>query len=154
MGSPSTVLATAKHWVGDGGTTYDESVTGSGYPIDQGVTRVESEAELFRLHIDPYVPAIEAGVGSVMPSYSAVSVAGGEPLRMHENAHLNNDVLKGDLGFEGFTVSDWEGIDKLPGARTRRRPCDPSTRASTWRWRRTTTTPSLRRSRPRWRTAR
>ncbi|MBD5785823.1 glycoside hydrolase family 3 C-terminal domain-containing protein [Cellulosimicrobium terreum] len=115
MSGPSTVLSTPKHWVGDGGTTYDESVTGSGYPIDQGITEVASEDELRRLHIDPYVPAIEAGAGSVMPSYSAVSVDGGAPVRMHENAHLNNDVLKGELGFDGFMVSDWEGIDKLPG---------------------------------------
>ncbi|WP_148061538.1 glycoside hydrolase family 3 N-terminal domain-containing protein [Cellulomonas sp. PhB143] len=115
MDSPSTVLATAKHWLGDGGTTYDESVTGSGYPIDQGVTRVADAAELDRLYVDPYRPAIAAGVGSVMPSYSAMSIGGADSVRMHENGALNTDLLKGELGFDGFTISDWEGIDKLPG---------------------------------------
>ncbi|MGC5224657.1 glycoside hydrolase family 3 N-terminal domain-containing protein [Micromonospora sp. DT81.3] len=108
------VLATAKHWVGDGGTTYVPQ-TGSGYPIDQGVTRVGTLEELRTLHVEPYEPAMAAGVGSMMPSYSAVSIAGGEPVRMHENGALNNDLLKGELGFDGFLVSDWEGIDKLPG---------------------------------------
>ena len=50
-----------------------------------------------------------------MPSYSAVSIAGADPLRMHEHGALNTDVLKGELGFDGFLISDWEAIDKLPG---------------------------------------
>ncbi|WP_162250299.1 glycoside hydrolase family 3 N-terminal domain-containing protein [Cellulomonas sp. Root485] len=115
LSGPDKVLATAKHWVGDGGTTYDPALAGSGYPIDQGITRVDSVDELQRLHVDPYVPAIEAGVGSIMPSYSAVSIAGADPVRMHENGALNTDLLKGELGFDGFLISDWEGIDKLPG---------------------------------------
>ena len=61
------------------------------------------------------MPAIEAGVGSIMPSYSAVSIAGADPVRMHENGALNTDLLKDELGFDGFLISDWEGIDKLPG---------------------------------------
>ncbi|NUU18862.1 glycoside hydrolase family 3 [Cellulomonas humilata] len=115
LSGPDKVLATAKHWVGDGGTTYDPALAGSGYPIDQGTTHVESLDELRRLHVDPYVPSIEAGVGSIMPSYSAVSVAGADPIRMHEYGALNTDLLKGELGFDGFLISDWEGIDKLPG---------------------------------------
>lgn len=115
LSGPDEVLATAKHWVGDGGTTYVPEQAGNGYPIDQGVTRVASLDELRRLHVDPYVPAIEAGVGTIMPSYSAVSVSGGDPVRMHENGPLNTDLLKNELGFDGFLVSDWEGIDKLPG---------------------------------------
>ncbi|KQR11975.1 glycoside hydrolase family 3 N-terminal domain-containing protein [Cellulomonas sp. Leaf334] len=115
LSGPDKVLATAKHWVGDGGTTYDPALAGSGYPIDQGITRVDSLAELRRLHVDPYVPAIAAGVGSIMPSYSAVSVAGADPVRMHEHGTLNTDLLKDELGFDGFLISDWEGIDKLPG---------------------------------------
>ena len=109
------VLATAKHWVGDGGTTYDQALAGTGYPIDQGITHVASLDELRRLYVVPYEPAVAAGVGSIMPSYSAVSVAGGAPVRMHEDGALNTDLLKGELGFDGFLVSDWEGIDKLPG---------------------------------------
>ncbi|WP_407344639.1 glycoside hydrolase family 3 N-terminal domain-containing protein [Pengzhenrongella phosphoraccumulans] len=115
LSGPTTVLTTIKHWVGDGGTRYEPSLAGSGYPIDQGVTHVESLAELLRLDVAPYVPAIEAGAGSVMPSYSAVAIAGAEPVRMHENGPLNNDLLKGELGFDGFVISDWEGIDKLSG---------------------------------------
>lgn len=114
VSAPRHVLATAKHWLGDGGTRYEPSLAGSGYPIDQGVTYADSLEELMRLHGDPYVPAIEAGVGSIMPSYSAVDLGEG-PLRMHEHTQLNTDVLKGDLGFDGFLISDWEGIDKLPG---------------------------------------
>lgn len=115
MSGSDEVLATVKHWTGDGGTTYDESVTGSGYPIDQGITHAATESEFQRLFVDPYKPAIAAGAGSVMPSYSAVQIGDGPVVRMHENAHLNNDVLKGTLGFDGFVISDWEGIDKLPG---------------------------------------
>lgn len=112
---PDEVLASAKHWAGDGGTSYDASQAGSGYPIDQGITEVDSMAEFLRLHVDPYEPAIDAGVGTMMPSYSAVKVGDGTPLRMTEHAELNNGVLKGDLGFDGFLISDWEAIDKLPG---------------------------------------
>ena len=108
------VLASAKHWVGDGGTSYDASQAGSGYPIDQGVTEVSSLEELTRLHAAPYEPAIEAGVGTMMPSYSGVSIDGGPVVRMTENGELNNDLLKGEMGFDGFLISDWEAIDKLP----------------------------------------
>lgn len=109
------VLASAKHWAGDGGTSYDATKAGSGYPIDQGVTEVDSMEEFLRLHVDPYEPSIAAGVGTMMPSYSAVKVGDGTPLRMTEHAELNTEVLKGDLDFDGFLISDWEAIDKLPG---------------------------------------
>ena len=115
ISGPNEVLATAKYWVGDGGTTYNPALAGSGYPIDQGITNVASEAELEQLFVDPYRPAIEAGVGTIMPSYSAVSIAGADPVRMHENTDLNTDLLKNELGFKGFLISDWEGIDKLSG---------------------------------------
>lgn len=115
LSGPDKVLATAKHWLGDGGTRYEPSQAGSGYPIDQGITYVASEEELQRLFVDPYEPAIAAGVGSIMPSYSAMSIGGSDPVRMHEDGALNTDLLKGDLGFDGFLISDWEGIDKLPG---------------------------------------
>ncbi|MCU1543999.1 MAG: hypothetical protein JWM50_1864 [Microbacteriaceae bacterium] len=108
------VLATAKHWAGDGGTAYDPSQAGVGYPIDQGVTFADSLNAFVALHVTPYLPAIAAGVGSIMPSYSGVDLGDGV-VRMHENTALNTDLLKGELGFDGFLISDWEGIDKLPG---------------------------------------
>lgn len=108
------VLASAKHWAGDGGTRYEPSQAEIGYPIDQGVTHAGSLEEFSDLHIDPYLPALEAGVGSIMPSYSGVDLGEGMT-RMHENRLLNTTVLKEQLGFTGFLISDWEGIDKLPG---------------------------------------
>jgi len=92
------VVACAKHWVGDGGTDRG---------IDQGETTVPEDA-LRRTHIAPYIPAIEAGVLTVMASYNSWN-----GVRCHGNRKLLTDILKGDLGFEGFVVSDWNGIDQL-----------------------------------------
>ncbi len=107
LGGINGVLATAKHWVGDGGTTWG---TGEGsYQIDQGDTQI-SEAELRDVHIAPYHDAIARDVGSVMPSYSSWN---GE--KMHGHAYLLNDVLRDELGFDGFVISDWQAIDQIPG---------------------------------------
>ncbi|MET7277862.1 glycoside hydrolase family 3 N-terminal domain-containing protein [Kribbella sp. NPDC005582] len=107
------VLATAKHYAGDGGTTYGSSTTGS-YTIDQGVTQVTRE-ELERLHLAPFKKAVALGVGTVMPSFSSVSIDGAAPVKMHGNAELINGVLKDRMGFNGFVISDWAAIDQLPG---------------------------------------
>src|SRR5688572_9245761 len=105
--SPSTVLATAKHYIADGGTTFG---TGdSGYLIDQGDAQI-SEAELRAIHLPPYEAAIQNGVGSVMISYSSWNGA-----KLHGNEYLITTVLKGELGFQGIVISDWAGIDQLPG---------------------------------------
>ncbi|MFL6128568.1 MAG: glycoside hydrolase family 3 protein [Mycobacteriales bacterium] len=105
---PSSVLATAKHYLGDGGTTFG---TGdNGYLIDQGDTRL-SEAALRAVHLPSYQSAISAGVGSVMVSYSSWN---GQ--KVHGDRYLITDVLKGELGFRGFVVSDWGGIKQLPDA--------------------------------------
>jgi beta-glucosidase len=103
---PSSVLATAKHYLGDGGTRFG---TGdSGYLIDQGDTQL-SEAGLRTVHLPPYQSALTAGVGSVMVSYSSWN---GQ--KVHGHKYLITDVLKGELGFRGFVVSDWAGIKQLP----------------------------------------
>ncbi|MDH3754948.1 MAG: glycoside hydrolase family 3 C-terminal domain-containing protein, partial [Acidimicrobiia bacterium] len=116
LADPGTVLATAKHWIGDGGTTFGSSTTGS-YTIDQGITEATLE-ELREIHIPPFEEAIARDVGVVMPSYSSVDFGDGNgPLKMHAQAFLNNEVLKGELGFDGFIVSDWQGIDQIPGDR-------------------------------------
>ncbi len=109
------VLATAKHYVGDGGTTYGSSTTGN-YKIDQGVTEVTPQ-QLEAIHLDPFKTAVDLGVGSVMPSYSSVDIIGDDqgPVKMHGNAALINGVLKQRMGFDGFVISDWQAIDQLPG---------------------------------------
>jgi len=108
LAHPQTVLASVKHFVGDGGTTWGTNTT-TGYPIDQGVTDVD-ETVLRAVHLPPYVAAVQAGARNVMVSLSSW---GG--LRMHAHRYLLTDVLKGappeGLGFSGFLVSDWQGVD-------------------------------------------
>jgi beta-glucosidase len=110
------VLATAKHYAGDGDTKYG---TGSGdYPIDQGVT-VTSRQDFWDNALRQYVPAIQKhGVETVMPSFSSVDWTDDDagPLKMHAHKELITDVLKGKLKFGGFVISDWEGIHQIvPG---------------------------------------
>jgi beta-glucosidase len=104
--SSTSVLATAKHWVGDGGTTYGTG--SSGYLIDQGDARI-TEAELDAIHVPPYTQAIAAGVGSAMVSYSSWN-----GVKNHGNSYLITDKLKGAQNFKGFVVSDWAGVKQLP----------------------------------------
>jgi beta-glucosidase len=111
------VLATAKHYAGDGDTVYDPSA--NGYKIDQGVA-VTDHQSFWQNALRQYVPAVQDHhVGSVMPSYSSVDWTEdgvGNPIKMHANRELITDVLKGSMGFDGFVVSDWEGIHQIPGA--------------------------------------
>ncbi|WP_338491102.1 glycoside hydrolase family 3 N-terminal domain-containing protein [Streptomyces sp. SJL17-4] len=109
------VLTSAKHFVGDGGTAFGSSTTGS-YTIDQGVTEV-TRAELEAVHLAPFAEAVKRGTGTVMPSYSSLDVLGDEqgPVKMHANAEMINGVLKDRMGFEGFVISDWQAIDQIPG---------------------------------------
>ncbi|CCK27246.1 glycosyl hydrolase [Streptomyces davaonensis JCM 4913] len=109
------VLATAKHFVGDGGTEYGSSTTGT-YTIDQGVTKVTRQ-ELEAVHLTPFEEAVDRGVGTVMPSYSSLDLIGdGQgPVKMHARADMINGALKGRMDFEGFVISDWNGIDQIPG---------------------------------------
>jgi beta-glucosidase len=106
LGHPRTVLASVKHFVGDGGTTWGSNNTND-WIIDQGVTEVD-EATLRAVHLPPYVAALEAGARNIMVSLSSW---GG--LRMHANRYLLTEVLKGELGFDGFLVSDWEAVDHV-----------------------------------------
>ncbi|MBX3080661.1 MAG: glycoside hydrolase family 3 C-terminal domain-containing protein [Anaerolineae bacterium] len=106
LGTPGSVLATPKHFVGDGGTKWGSSKTDN-YRIDQGVTDVD-EATLRAIHLPPYEAAIKAGAQSIMVSFSSW---GG--MKMHAQKYLLTDVLKGELGFTGFLVSDWAGMDQI-----------------------------------------
>jgi beta-glucosidase len=105
----ASILATAKHFLGDGGTTGG---------VNEGDTQL-SEADLRAIHLPPYETAVEYGVGSVMVSFSSVN---GE--HMHADGHLITDVLKGELGFGGFVVSDWAGINRNDGVPSDLSPTD------------------------------
>jgi beta-glucosidase len=112
LNHPLTVLATPKHYLGDGGTTWGSSrqnIFGHPFMLDQGDTRVD-EPTLRSLYLPPYQAAVEAGVLSIMPSFSSWNGT-----KMHGNKYLLTDVLKDEVGFDGFLISDWEAISQLPG---------------------------------------
>lgn len=101
------VLATAKHFLGDGGTRDGK---------DQGVTEVSPEV-LADIHGKGYYAALDAGAGSVMASYSSWTdtVSGTAYGKMHGNDKLLTGVLKEHLQFDGILVSDWNAIEQVPG---------------------------------------
>ena len=111
-------LACAKHYVGDGATTYGTTPRydwvewwswgdDERWQIDQGDADIDEET-LRAIHLAPYRAAIAAGVRSIMASYSSWH---GD--KLHGHHYLLTDVLKGELGFDGFVVTDWMGIDQL-----------------------------------------
>ena len=106
LSDPMTVLGTPKHYVGDGGTLWGTSLR-SGWEIDQGDLRVD-ESTLREIHLAPYEVAIEAGALSIMASYSSWNGT-----KLHGDQYLLTEVLKNELGFSGFVVSDWEGINQI-----------------------------------------
>ena len=118
FGSPGTVLACPKHFLGDGGTTWgttqqadwlidNEQAADYRYKIDQGDVQL-SETQLRNIHLTPYIAAINAGARSIMVSFSSWN-----GVKSHANHHLLTGVLKSELGFTGFLVSDWGAIDQL-----------------------------------------
>ncbi|HEX7599297.1 MAG TPA: glycoside hydrolase family 3 N-terminal domain-containing protein, partial [Polyangia bacterium] len=102
LGSPQSVLAAAKHYAGDGDTEGGKNA-GNVTTLDEGTFR--------ELAIEPYLPSIAAGVGSIMVSYSSY-----QGVKMTASKQWLTDVLKGELGFQGFLVSDWDAVSQLPGS--------------------------------------
>lgn len=98
--SEQKIIATAKHFIGDGGTTGGD---------DQGNTEL-SEAELFKTHGQGYVQTIGVGVQTVMASFNSWN---GE--KLHGHRYLLTDVLKGRMGFDGFVIGDWNGHEQVDG---------------------------------------
>jgi beta-glucosidase len=91
------VIATAKHFIGDGGTG----------GVDRG-DNTSSEEQLLSLHAQGYLSAIQASVQTVMASYNSW-----QGWKVHGQRHLLTDVLKTQIGFDGLLVSDWDGIDEV-----------------------------------------
>lgn len=97
---PRNVVATAKHFLGDGGTTQG---------VDRGDT-VASEKELVDIHAAGYISALDVNVLTTMASFNSWNGK-----KLHGHKYLMTDILKGRMGFDGFVVSDWNGHMQVPG---------------------------------------
>jgi beta-glucosidase len=114
LSNPLSILACAKHYVGDGGTSASTAPRPGMPPnakgrlwLDQGDTKLD-EATLRRIHLPGYIAAIRAGVGSIMPSYSTWN-----GVRCSASKRLLTEILKEELGFEGFLISDYNAINQI-----------------------------------------
>lgn len=103
------VMPCGKHFLGDGSTEYGSAYTNNGTPLDRGDT-ITDMATIREKHLPPYKALIDAGVKVIMPSHSSVN-----GIRMHEHKELLTDILKGELGFDGFVLSDWESVNDVSG---------------------------------------
>jgi beta-glucosidase len=125
------VLSTAKHYAGDGDTEFNQAIADANvgkpwweqrYTIDQGVT-VTSRPDFERIDLAPFDAAVRRhDIGTVMPSFSSVDWTEdgiGNPVKMHAQQELITGTLKGRMDFDGFVISDWEGIHQIPD------PADP-----------------------------
>jgi len=102
-GNGQSVAATAKHYIGNGSSMWGSSIN-KNFSIDQGNSTI-SDAELRRIHLAPFQKAIQSNVKSVMVGLNKWN---GE--KISSNKYLLTDILKGELGFQGFVVSDWYGV--------------------------------------------
>ena len=94
------IIGTAKHFLGDGGTYLG---------VDQGDTKV-SENILKEIHGTPYYSALDACIQTVMASFNSWNGS-----KVHGNEYLLTEVLKNQMGFDGFVVGDWNGHGQIPG---------------------------------------
>ena len=96
------VLATAKHFLGDGGTDNG---------VDQGDTILD-EITLKNIHGQPYYDAIDSCAISIMASFNSWN-----GMKSHGNEYLLNNILKSQMEFDGFIVGDWNGHGQIPGCK-------------------------------------
>jgi beta-glucosidase len=131
---PTSVLPSVKHFIADGATKWGTSTRSDrvnletdrtmaiakmgedfvamldrgAWQLDQGASTLP-ESILRAEDLSGYAATIAAGALNVMVSYSSWMGT-----RMHEHKYLLTNVLKGELGFQGFLVSDWEAVQQLP----------------------------------------
>jgi beta-glucosidase len=117
LNNPLSILTCAKHYIGDGGTSASTTAR-PGFPggnvarlwLDQGDTKAD-EATLRRIHLPGYINAVRSGVGTIMPSYSSWN-----GVKCSGSKRLLTEILKQELGFEGFLISDYNAIGQVkPG---------------------------------------
>jgi len=110
--APWRILGSAKHFLADGGTAFGTSNagwTGHSGLLDQGNATI-SDSMVRAIHLPGYIAAVEANVLSVMASYSSI-----RGTKNHANKLWLTDVLKTELGFEGFVISDYNAIEQISG---------------------------------------
>lgn len=106
FGGDDSVVATAKHFIGDGATDQGK---------DQGVAKIDL-ATMINTHAQGYLGAIEAGVQTVMASFNSWNdIAGRRDYGTMHGSTLLTELLKEKWGFDGFVVTDWNGIKQVPG---------------------------------------
>ncbi len=106
--SENLMVSTAKHYVGAGDMSWGSS-SNNNFKIDQGTTKID-KVILRRVHLPPFKAAVAAGVMSVMAGLNSW-----DGVKVSANSFLLTDVLKKELGFTGFVVSDWYGVYEIPG---------------------------------------
>ena len=104
--SGKSVVACAKHFIGDGNTEFGTGMRGL---VDRGNTEMNLEELKLKL-IPKYQAAVDANVQTVMASYNSWN-----GVKCHGSKELLTDILKVEMGFKGFVISDWQGIDEIPG---------------------------------------
>ncbi|MBF8270790.1 MAG: glycoside hydrolase family 3 domain protein, partial [Gammaproteobacteria bacterium] len=107
LSAHESILACAKHFLGDGGTVFGSRSFRGKPGLDQGDTRVDL-ATLKHIHLPSFISSIGAGVGSIMVSYNSWNGA-----RVTGIRELLTDLLKQELGFEGFLISDYSAISQV-----------------------------------------
>jgi beta-glucosidase len=105
-GAPASLLACPKHCLGAGGTAWGTGVMGG---IDQGDAQI-TEAEMRAVHLPPFKAAIDAGAMAIMISYSSYNGT-----KMSASSQWLTSVVKGELGFSGLLLSDYNAIRQLAG---------------------------------------
>ncbi len=113
LDDPLSVAACAKHFAGDGGTVFGTGMTDSGnqqkYPLDHGDTRLD-DATFRKIHLQGYLTTIAEGVATIMPSFSSWN-----GVKCSANRVLLTEILKEEMGFKGFLISDYAAHKELPG---------------------------------------
>ena len=104
--SGKKVVACAKHFIGDGNTEFGTGMNGL---VDRGNTILTVD-ELKEKLLPKYQAAIDADVQTIMASYNSWN-----GVKCHGSKELLTDILKVEMGFDGFVISDWQGIDEIPG---------------------------------------
>ena len=98
-----TIAATAKHYLGDGAT--EGGV--------EGGNAVMSDETMREVHLPTYAAAVDEGVAAIMVGFNSYN-----GVNMHQNRYLVTDVLKGELGFDGVVLTDWDGGQRFGPAHT------------------------------------